>query len=301
MFKKTAAIILTIATIIAAATGWCVWRKQTVAKNKAAVTIQQETTNHAANGTGSRKQNKTGSPSTNKDIATRFEKDMRNWGVDSLADPHQWAKQPADNALAALHMPDVPDFPDRKMVGFSTDPEWGNNGYSYPCMTGLSNIAAYCMSMRTNAEWWKNEAWGTGSRWVGEPTVENVGKNKVKVTGTVRAILVSNGDTFQNGEYKALTPAWKDYPINDLLTIQDGKVVNVKYREGDYWWINPYFSMWDPLFISDNFQDGGTRIVIPVTGDLNWNGLIQTGVFTPLTAPASQDDPNVPADWSMWN
>ncbi|MFZ3412099.1 hypothetical protein [Bifidobacterium adolescentis] len=298
--KKTITIITVVVLVLALVIGWCAWRKHVTSTKE----TQASANTSSSSSTNKAKKKKTPVLSDkqkeqNKTIALQMEKDMRNWGVDSLADPHQWDKQSADQVLSALRTPDLPDFPDSGIVGFDVDPSWGKNAISYVCSQDNAIIYAYCSIMPDNQTWWKSEVWGTGTRWVDEPKSTAYNDGKVRVKGTVRAILVTNGDTYSLGGYKAVTPAWRDYAINDLLTIKDGKVSWIEHDADEYWWLNPYFNEWTPDNVAKNIG-GGNRIAIPVQGDLNWNGLNQTGITKVLRHPESEGDLLGKVDWSMW-
>lgn len=300
--KKTITIITSVVLVVALVTGWCAWRKHVTAVKEAQASA---TTSVHKKKTDTKKKELQKPVLTdeqkeqNKTIALQMEKDMRNWGVDSLADPHQWAKQPADQVLAALRTPDLPDFPDSGIVGFDIDSSWGKNAISYVCSQNNAIVYAYCSIMPDSQTWWKNEVWGTGARWVHEPKATAYNDGKVRVKGTVRAILVTNGDDYNLAGYNAVTPAWKDYSINDLLTIKDGKVTWIEHDSDEYWWLNPYFNKWTPNNVAENIGEG-KRIAIPVQGDLNWNGLNQTGITRVLNHPVTKGDLLGKVDWSMW-
>lgn len=299
--KKTITIITSVVLVVALVIGWCAWRKH--------VTAVKETQTNATTSVHKKKpvakKKELQKPvltdeqkEQNGTIALQMEKDMRNWGADSLADPHQWNKQPADQVLAALRTPDNIEAPADMPTSMKLNQSWGSDAPSYVCNN--SDYQTLCDTMPTAQSWWKNEVWGTGARWVGDPTVKTYDDGKVRVKGKVRAILVTSGDTYSEGGYNALTPAWKDYQINDLITIEDGKVSNIEYLADQYWWINPFLSQWTPDRVADNFSYG-TRIAIPVSGDLNWNGMNPTGITRVLNAPESKGDMDGKVDWSMWD
>lgn len=133
-----------------------------------------------------------------------------------------------------------------------------------------------------------------------DPTVTVLDNGKVRVKGTVRSILVTSGDSYSMGGYNALTPAWRDYRIDDVLTIDNGKVSDIEYRSNQYWWINPFLSQWTPDNVADNLGYG-SRVAIPVSGGLNWNGMNPTGITRVLNSPTSMGDMDGKVDWSMWD
>lgn len=297
--KKTITIITAVVLVLALVIGWCAWRKH--------VTSTKET-QASANTSSSSSTNKTKKKKTpvlsdkqkeqNKTIALQMEKDMRNWGVDSLADPHQWAKQPADQVLAALRTPDNIETPADMPTSVKINQGWGGNAPSYVCNT--SDYQSLCDTMPTSQVWWKNEVWGTGTRWVKDPTATVLENGKVRVKGKVRSILVTSGDTYSMGGYNALTPAWRDYQIDDILTIKNGKVSDIEYVGNQNWWINPFLTAWTPDRVADSIGEGN-RIAIPVSGALNWNGMNPTGITRVLNAPTSMGGMDGKVDWSMWD
>lgn len=296
--KKTITIIISAVLVLALVIGWCSWRKHVTsvkeAQTSASVHSQKSKTEKKAQKPVLTDEQK----EQNKAIALQMEKDMRNWGVDSLADPHQWAKQPADQVLAALRTPDNIETPSDMPVSMKTNQAWGSDAPSYVC--NMSDYQSLCDTMPTAQAWWRNEVWGTGSRWAKDPTVTVLDNGKVRVKGTVRSILVTSGDTYSMGGYNALTPAWRDYQIDDVLTIDNGKVSDIEYRSNQYWWINPFLSQWTPDNVADNLGYG-SRIAIPVSGGLNWNGMNPTGITRVLNSPTSMGDMDGKVDWSMWD
>lgn len=298
--KKTITIITSVVLVLALVIGWCAWRKHVTAVKEA-----QTSANTSVHKRKSKPKKEVQKPvltdeqkDQNKNVAIQMEKDMRNWGVDSLADPHQWAKQPADQVLAALRTPDNIHAPTDMPTSMKLNQSWGSDAPSYVCNT--SDYQTLCDTMPTAQSWWRNEVWGTGARWVDEPTVKAYDDGKVRVKGKVRAILVTSGDTYSESGYNALTPAWRDYRINDLLTIKNGKVSDIEYLANQHWWINPFLSQWTPDKVADDFGYG-TRIAIPVSGSLNWNGMNPTGTTRVLNAPTSMGDMDGDVDWSLWN
>jgi hypothetical protein len=297
--KKTITIITAVVLVLALVIGWCAWRKHVTSTKE----TQASANTSSSSSTNKAKKKKTPVLSDkqkeqNKTIALQMEKDMRNWGVDSLADPHQWAKQPADQVLAALRTPDNITAPADMPSSMKMNQSWGSNAPSYVCNT--SDYQSLCDTMPTSQAWWKNEVWGTGTRWVKDPTAKVYDDGKVRVKGKVRTILVTSGDTYSEGDYNALTPAWRDYQIDDLLTIENGKVSDIEYEGAQYWWINPFLSQWTPDKVADSLGYG-TRIAIPVSGGLNWNGMNPTGITRVLNAPESKGDLDGKVDWSMWD
>lgn len=294
MQKRTATAIVAIIAAIAVVLGWCGWRRHVTSTRQPDTTVSQQA--ETKDGEGKRKVLNASQMKQNRLTALRFEQDMRNWGVDSLADPTQYQRQPADKVLAAFRTPDMGGFPDSALVGFNTEKTWGPDAASYVCLNGYET---YCQTMPTAQSWWRSETWGIGTRWKTTPKAVASDDGTVRVTGTVRTVLVTSGDEYSLAGYNALTPAWKDYRIEDVLTVKGGKVTRILYEGAVHWWLNPYLSQWVPDNVADDIGRG-TRIAIPVSGSLNWNGLNPTGITRVLSHPVTQGDLDGMVDWSMW-
>lgn len=296
--KRIAVVATCVALVVVLTLGWCLWRKS--------ATSGTETRNANANAsqTSGRKDTESGDTSASKDeqkieAAVQFELAARNWGTDSTIAATDFNRMNADDVLNALRTPDLGDSPIADMIGFQPIEDAGPNAASYVCLN--DDYQAFCQFMPTAQVWWKNEAWGIGTRWIGEPEAKVLGDGTVDVTGTVRTVLVTRGDTFSMNGYNALTPAWQDYEVNDNLTIRGGKVTAIRYRDGiNHWWINPWLNQWTPDRVASNIGEG-TRIAIPVSGELNWNGMEPTSITRVLTAPKSMGDMDGTVDWTMWD
>lgn len=146
--------------------------------------------------------------------------------------------------------------------------------------------------------WWNSEALATGSRWTDGPHVTVNEDRTVTVTGKVESILLQDGDSFNNGSIWALTPAWRDYDINDELTIANGKISGMNINGDNPWWINPWLTHWDNNMADDLSE--GTRIAIPVKGNPEM-GLTHSSMTPILKGPVTQSDLDGKVDWHLWD
>lgn len=226
--------------------------------------------------------------------AVRFEQLWRTYGADSTIDPKEFAHRPAKDVLNALRVTDYtpPDWSAVSTIQRNSD--YGPTG-SNPACQGTTNSFS-CMAYPTVGEWWVQQAWGSGSRWIEGPTVEHTGEHTATVTGVVRAILVEPGDTFHSTDTYALTPSWQDYPVSDELTFDtDGKVSEVSSNQPSPWWVSPWNQLWDTNM--NRIMANGRRVAIPVQGqpvmDINPTQPV-------MRAPATQADLDGKVDWSLW-
>lgn len=237
--------------------------------------------------------------------AADFERAARDWGADPTVDLTSFKLQPAGDVLAKLRggLPD--GNPVDGMLGFKVDKDSGPDAPNPGCTDELADGPAsnaktmYCDSKMTARDWLKQTYWGVGAKWTDGPNVaaEN---GKVRVTGTVRVILVQGYDGMDEplalGDYRSVTPATRDYEISDLVAIRDGKVRRVEHSKDDPWWIDPWITQWD-LDMPDDMGDG-TRVSIPVKGAPSWPGMVWDSDGGRLKGPESLGDGDV--DVTMW-
>lgn len=297
--KKIIAIIAAIILVAGLATGWVMWRRNVTGQDDKQQEQSQSEKKPSKKKTemteGTQSETQTAKP-TQTDraalvLAIQYEKNARNWGTDSTVDPSTYAKQDAQAVVDALRTPALGDNPITSLISFKLDKDAGPTAVSIPCQRGYQTS---CSTQLTMGDWWQKEALGTGTRWIKGP-VAKVEGNNIRVTGTVRSILVQDTDTYGAGDYSAITPAWKNYEVNDLLTIQDNKVASVKHEKSDPWWIDPWVSVWDDNMAND--LTSATRYAIPVKGQPNM-GLSHYGETPLLGAPQNGGDDGV--DWSAW-
>ena len=98
------------------------------------------------------------------------------------------------------------------------------------------------------------------------------------------------------GQWHAVTPVWETWQVDDLLTIENGKITGVKYGKTTPWWTNPWLSDWTASIIDG--MNGGTRIAIPVDGTPSMD-LSHTSLAGTPSSPKTMGDENV--DWSLWD
>lgn len=297
--KRIAIIATSAALVVALVLGWSLWRKDTSSESGTKATGAATSQKSGTDDTEKTSEASTSVEEQNKDLAIRFELAARNWGTDSTIAATDYNRMNASDVLNALRTPDLGDSPIADMISFEPVENAGPDATSYVCLE--SDYQAFCQFMPTAQSWWKNEAWGIGTRWIGEPEATVRSDGTIDVKGTVRTVLVTKGDTFSMNGYNALTPAWQDYEINDNLTIQDGKVASIRYRDGiNHWWVNPWLNKWTPDYVAKNIAEG-TRIAIPVSGTLNWDGMEPTSITPALRTPKSMGDMDGNVDWTMWN
>lgn len=230
-------------------------------------------------------------------LAVSFEHAMRDWGVDPTVEPSTFAMKPASDVLDALRTPVLGESPLKGMIGFEPGKDTGPESMSYVCRTGYE---PYCTDTPKTQDWWRSEVWGMGSRWKGEPSATVLPDGTVEVTGTVRAIMVTSGDRFTLNGYSALTPAWSDYMIDDILTVKGGKIGKLEHKALDYWWTDPWLADWTPDNVASNIG-AGERVAIPVQGGLDWRGFEPSGMVQALDAPITQADLDGRVKWTLWD
>ena len=226
-------------------------------------------------------------------LAVDFERKARTWGVDPLKNAEDWAKRPAGEVQAELRTPGMGDNPLAGIADPSLYADTGPAARSKPCR---NDVIASCTLHPTSYDWWTSETWGIGTAWLTEPTATVINSNTVRVTGIVRSILVTGTDTFSLGQWHAITPVWETRQVDDLLTIENGKITGVEYDKTTPWWTNPWLSDWTASII-DN-MNSGTRVAIPVDGATSMD-LSHTSLAGTPSSPKTMGDENV--DWSLWN
>lgn len=295
--KRIIAIIGSIVLAVALVLGWSFWRKQVTAE-------QQQTQAQASKqNTQAKAQEKEEAATSaqaeeNKQTALDFERKIREWGLDSTISASAYAKKPAAEALSELRTPRLDSSPIENMTSVKISENAGSHAASYPCLT--KGLQSFCSAMPTAQDWLSNEIWGIGVRWSDQPTAKMIDEDTVKVTGTVRAVLVTSGDTYKMGGYSALTPAWKDYQVSDTLRIKDGKIASLQSNVDGYWWLNPWMKQWEPDNIADSIGSGD-RVAIPVSGNLQWDGMNPTGSTCILKAPVTMADMDGKVNWDLWD
>lgn len=289
--RKTLAITLSAILTITLATGWIIWRKTITPENAHEQQTQQtdaETKTKPAN---------TLAPSEAANIAIQYEHTLREWGTDPNTNLDQLAAQPAETVLQALKTPNLGTSP---LANLSTITPDGNAGPDAPgvfCQN--ETLATACQLAPTMKDWLNTETWTVGSRWVDEPKAEVNSDGTVKITGSMRSIFLQDTDSYNAGGYYAVTPAWKTYRIEDVLTINDDRKVTKLTCSGDnYWWLNPWLEKWGDN-IANNFASDSERIAIPVLGEPDMH-LTHYASYV-LPAPEGMADSDVEADWHYWN
>lgn len=238
----------------------------------------------------------------NRGRALEFERLARTWGIDAgmgaddlkgldaaaLASRLRTPAQSTPSGLAGLLSEGL-----ELDAGDGVGPEAG----SMPCR---QRVIATCQLHPTSQDWWGSELYGAGAAWKDGPTVESSDGRTVRVAGTVRLMAVSDGDTYTQGGWRALTPAWRDYRVDDVLTFDGaGRISNVRHRAQDHWWIDPWLTKWDENLIADLNASDTERTAIPVAGLPDMGMLQHTSLGGALRAPSSMGDMSG-VDWSLW-
>ncbi|MBT1162765.1 hypothetical protein [Bifidobacterium sp. SO1] len=240
---------------------------------------------------------------TDEDLQTiiKLEHAMRDWGSDATVEAGSYAKQDASTVLTQLRGDiDEKTNPISQYVDPSVITVKGPNGPNPVCPDGQNKGMYICEQAPNAARWWHLQAWAYGSRWGDGPTVNQLSDDQAEVTGTVRSILLTRGDSFIGNGYAAITPAWKDYQIKDTITVNKGKITKIENGNTDYWWISPWLHDWNRDMI-EALADGSTRIAIPVKGTVDYTGLQNDGITKILRTPGTMGDMNGTVDWSLWN
>lgn len=228
-------------------------------------------------------------------LVKQWERLSRDWGTDALISPDSLKVQPASTVLDRLHagMPDTD--PTRDLMEHPVDDP--TRKPSPACDHDMQSMT--CALKPDWRSWWPGEAWAYGARWTGEPKT-NVQGDRIIVTGTVRAILLMDDDTYRAGDRHALTPAWRDMPIHDEILIHDNRIRSVTHRNANPWWIDPWHEPWSVDWAADMTGPNTRRIAIPIIGQPAMN-LSHTGDAVLLKAPKTMGDLDGNVDWSLWD
>ncbi|MBT1164550.1 hypothetical protein [Bifidobacterium felsineum] len=231
---------------------------------------------------------------TDLKTAVAFETALRDWGTDPTIQPKDLAQQDAKTVLNRLRTPDSLPKP-TILNDVKTGDGVGPDAKSLPCAQGM---AAQCAEAPTMLAWLRDETWAVGSKWTDGPHAERHG-TAIRVTGTVKGILLQDGDTWQAGGMSNITPAWTSYRIDDTLTIKDGRITGISPTGDDYWWIDPWLKPWDgELPKTVGASSSTTRVGIPIQGSVDM-GLHHYGLMRILTHPDGQSADGY--DMTLWN
>lgn len=290
--------ILAVIALVGGIIGWSLWRQHVTAEKQA----QEQTKQSQQREKKTRKQKNTKPTALTDeqkqqhiDLATQFELKARTWGTDPGIDINGLSKQDAQTVVDSLRTPDFGANPLTDLIGFDLDANEGPDAPSVLCEQNLENG---CSQYPTMKDWWRAEALASGSKWMDGPHVTINDNSTMHVTGTVRTILVQDTDTFNNGTYYAITPAWRDYQIDDTLTVENGKISRILSSGSNDWWLNPWLEHWNTR-MADSLANG-ERKSIPVNGKPTMN-LSHYGVAPMLKGPATQGDLDGKVDWSLWS
>lgn len=284
-------VILTVVIVVC----WVWWRHGTRTAQSQQVTQQAQTTapEGATTMGGEETRDLTGD-------AIRLEHAMRDWGTDPAIDPASLKGQDAGTVLSMLRG-SSPSTPIADLIAFTPEADAGPHAPN-PACNGADDPSILCTGWKDAGEWWHGQAWGYGARWADGPTATVNADGTVTVEGTVRTIMVGR-DTFgvdADAQWKAVTPAWESYPVVDIISFDaDGKATKVVHTKPDPWWTDPWLDKWDGNMASALAT--GTRIAIPVTGTLAYDGLLWDTETERLPTPATMGDLDGKVDWALWD
>lgn len=296
---KILASVITVAVLVAGILAWSTWRKKVTAAEHQQAQAQQlkkqqsEERKKAAEAAANQLTDEEKQQYT--DLAIKFEQAARNWGSDPTINLDSLSQHDTQQVIDQLRTPDIGSNPLPALSAIPADKNDGPDAVSYPCEEEYENA---CKAYPTMKAWWNSEALATGSRWTDGPHVTVNEDRTVTVTGKVESILLQDGDSFNNGSIWALTPAWRNYDINDELTIANGKISGMNINGDNPWWINPWLTRWDNNMADDLSE--GTRIAIPVKGDPEM-GLAHSSMTPILKGPVTQSDLDGKVDWHLWD
>lgn len=302
-WKKLTAIVATLAIAVGGTFAWHEWRTSVVSKQES-----QLAQSNGDDSTGRKHGGKTikepeateQQQKTMLQNSITFEHALRDWGSDPTINPADLAEHDASEVLGRLRMPDsIGDRP-QELNGLTIHDDAGPYAASFICKDKPDSDT--CQANPTSYAWARNDVWGIGSRWIGDPTVEYAGGRKVKVSGTVKSMLATQGDSISyDGTWSAFTPAWKETTISDTLTFDPSyeTIVNVKSGQENTWWLSPWTARWSNRNLIRSF-DSETRVVLPLKGGLDFTGQNPTGLTKTLTCPVTEADMYETADWSYW-
>lgn len=282
-----AVIGVVIALVIA---GWGLWTVTHPAKTPAKATASAP-----ARATAKRKAEQVDMASkADMETAVAVEHAMRDWGTDPTIDPAGLAMKGSAEVLSTLRTP-APGARPAALSFIGASRRAGPDAPTEWCREGQDGL---CADMGTFRSWLTNEVWGVGSRWTATPKATAQAGGVVRVTGTVRSILVTRGDRLTGAGWSLLTPAWRDHSIDDLVTVRNGVAVKVIHMGDDDWWNDPWLDDWTSGDVVES-MDGGTRVAIPVVGTLSFDGMNPSGLTGSLTCPGTFADMDGRIDWSL--
>lgn len=234
--------------------------------------------------------------------ALEFERLARTWGIDASTKPADLKGLDASMLASRLRTP-AQSTPSG-LAGLLSDglrPDAGEGtgpaASSLPCRQG---VIATCQLHPTSQDWWGSELYGVGAAWADGPRIASTEGRVVRVTGIVRFMAASDGDTYAQGQWHALTPAWRTYRVDDAITFDKaGRITGVRHRQQDHWWIDPWLTKWDENLVAELNSSGTERVAVPVLGLPDMGMLQHTSLGGSLRAPSSMGDMS-DVDWSLW-
>lgn len=256
--------------------------------------------------TGTKTQAATATPDAKTvEHAAAFERRLREWGADSTIRADTLARKDAGSVLASLHGTPPADDPATGENLPARQADAGPHAANPACrayrrldQVGDTGERAWCADGLDAAAWLARIAWGYGSRWTDGPHSAADGTG-VRVTGTVRFMYLAgnqNPNTLHVDDWWGITPTWIDYPVDDRLTVRDGRITGIRHRQADPWWIDPWLGVWD-TDIGDRMNGRG-RVGIPVKGEPDWGALTGDGLTVIPPETRFMADENV--DMSLW-
>ncbi|MBT1161781.1 hypothetical protein [Bifidobacterium sp. SO1] len=228
--------------------------------------------------------------------AETLEHAMRDWGTDPTIRPATLKGLNAADMLQKIKgtIPETNPIKNLASPALLSE-DHGPDAPSPICRDNPDSMT--CSGIPSARQWLAHEAWSYGAKWTDGPAAVRQG-DRILVTGTVRAVLLQDDDTFAAGDWHAITPAWKDYEIRDLITMKNGKAIRIEHGNADPWWIDPWLREWDRSMPEG--VGSGERMAIPVKGAYDMN-LHHDGMGRILKGPATQADLDGKVDWSLWS
>lgn len=247
------------------------------------------------------------------DTAVRWERLAREWGTDSTVDPADWNGGDIADILARVRTEALGgDDPAAGLESFVHDAKAGPNVGNPVCpmyeesRVGDEKVVGYvewCEDTPRAGDWWAFQAIGMGVRWTDGPNATATDDGRVRVRGTVRVMLIQSDEDAaygRRGPWFTITPIQADLPVDDLVTVRDGKVEDVEHSASNPWFIDPWHEEWDTEAARVLERAGGVRTLIAAHGDVpDWSFVNWDAYTKRLPQPRLEGDPDF--DWTLWD
>ena len=248
------------------------------------------------------------------DTAVRWERLAREWGTDPTVDPAGWNGGDIARIISQVRTGALSgDDPAAGLESFVHDTQAGPDAVNPLCpiyeerRVGDEKVAGYvqwCETVPRAGDWWAMQAIGMGVRWTDGPNATVTDDGRVRVRGTVRVMLVQGDEDAaygRRGPWFTVTPIQADLPVDDLVTVRDGKVEDVEHSESNPWFIDPWHEAWDTDAADVLQRAGGVRTLIAAHGDVpDWGSFLRSDADSArLPQPRLEGDPDF--DWTLWD